>query len=88
MSVHRADGSGLMDEATHPPIRGASCIGRARARRFDGLSFFGYQSSRQDRATRLRQKPRVVRSTPSVGWRRGANLSSALVEKARRIAPE
>ena len=41
MSVHRADGSGLRDEALHPPIRGASCIGRARARRLDGLSFFG-----------------------------------------------
>ena len=41
MSVHRADGSGFKDEALHPPIRGASCTGRARARRLDGLSFFG-----------------------------------------------
>ena len=41
MSVHRADGSGLRDEALQPSIRGASCIGRARARRLDGLSFFG-----------------------------------------------
>ena len=41
MSVHRAGGSGLKDEALHPPIRGASCTGRARARRLDGLSFFG-----------------------------------------------
>jgi hypothetical protein len=49
MSVHRADGSGLRDESLHPPIRGASCIGRARARRLDGLSFFGHQSSGQDR---------------------------------------
>jgi hypothetical protein len=87
MSVRRAGGSGLRDEALHPPIRGASCTGRARARRFDGLSFFGDQSSGQDRAIRLRQKPRVVRSTPSVGRRRGANRSSALVEKARGIVP-
>ena len=61
MSVHRAGGSGLREEALHPPIRGASCIGRARARRLDGLSFFGDQSSRQERANRLRQKPRVVK---------------------------
>ena len=40
MSVHRAGGSGLKDEALHPPIRGASCTGRARARRLDGLSSF------------------------------------------------
>ena len=39
--MHRADGSGLRDEAMQPSIRGASCIGRARARRLDGLSFFG-----------------------------------------------
>jgi hypothetical protein len=40
MSAQRADGSGLRDEALHPPIRGASCTGRARARHLDGLSFF------------------------------------------------
>jgi hypothetical protein len=67
LAMHRAGGSGLRDEALQPSIRGASCIGRARARRLDGLSFFGDQSSGQDRATRLRQKPRVVRSTPSAG---------------------
>jgi hypothetical protein len=61
MSVHRAGGSGLRDEVLHLPIRGASCTGRARARRLDGLSFFGDQLSRQDRITRLRQKPRVVK---------------------------
>jgi len=48
MSMHRAGGSGLTDEALQPSIRGASCIGRARARRLDGLSSFGDQSSRQD----------------------------------------
>ena len=73
MSVHRADGSGLMDEALQPSMRGASCIGRERARRLDGLSSFGDQSHGQDRATRVRQKPRVVRSTPSAGRRRGSN---------------
>ncbi len=41
MSVHRAGGSGLRDEALQPSIQGASCTGRARARRLDGLSFFG-----------------------------------------------
>ena len=40
MSVHRAGGSGLRDEALQPSIRGASCTGRARARRLDGLLSF------------------------------------------------
>jgi hypothetical protein len=60
MSVHRADGSGLRDEALQPSIRGASCIGRARARRLDGLSSFRTSSAGEFRLPRTTHHNRHV----------------------------
>jgi len=40
--MHRAGGAGLRDEALQPSIQDASCIGRARARRLDGLKRMFY----------------------------------------------
>ena len=67
MSVHRAGGSGLRDGALHPPIRGASCTGRTRARRLDGLSFFGPVPRKRGQAFTLHFGPLSFAKKPFEG---------------------